>query len=60
MLTYADVCRYTTFDLADVYGEAEEYVGAFHERYGQAEGVLFNSKWSPRGSSPKVQFSMFS
>jgi len=54
MLTNADVCRYTSFDLADVYGEAEEYVGAFHERYGQAEGVLFNSKWIPRGSSPKV------
>lgn len=29
---------FTTFDLADVYGEAEDYVGIFHETYGFPAG----------------------
>ena len=29
---------FTTFELADVYGEAEEYVGAFHDAYGFPAG----------------------
>ena len=30
---------YKTFELADVYGAAEDYVGAFHTRYGFPDGV---------------------
>jgi len=44
---------YTTFDLADVYGEAEDYVGSFHDTYGFPTGVSFNSKWIPTGTSAK-------
>merc|ERR1719183_1253483 len=44
---------YTTFDLADVYGEAEDFVGAFHSTFGFPPGVMFNTKWIPTGTSPK-------
>jgi len=44
---------YTTFDLADVYGEAEDYVGAYHAAYGFDDKVTFNTKWIPTGTSPK-------
>jgi aryl-alcohol dehydrogenase-like predicted oxidoreductase len=40
---------YTTFDLADVYGEAEAFVGRFHAEHGFPEGVMFNTKWIPTG-----------
>lgn len=42
---------FVSFDLADHYGPAEDYVGAFHERYPElaASGnVSFLTKWVPR------------
>ena len=44
---------FTTFDVADVYGEAEDYVGAFHAAYGFPPNVVFSTKWIPTGTSPK-------
>lgn len=44
---------FTTFDLAGVYGNAEDIVGEFVREYGRLEGVSFNTKWIPTGSSPK-------
>lgn len=39
-------------DVAQFYGPAEDYCGAFVDRYGK-DGVTFISKWIPTGSDPK-------
>eukprot|EP00281_Chroomonas_sp_CCMP1168_P032962 CAMPEP_0206238432 /NCGR_PEP_ID=MMETSP0047_2-20121206/14815_1 /ASSEMBLY_ACC=CAM_ASM_000192 /TAXON_ID=195065 /ORGANISM="Chroomonas mesostigmatica_cf, Strain CCMP1168" /LENGTH=205 /DNA_ID=CAMNT_0053662973 /DNA_START=90 /DNA_END=704 /DNA_ORIENTATION=- len=43
---------FTSFDVAQVYGPAEDYCGAYIDRYGK-EGVTFMTKWIPQGSGPK-------
>lgn len=37
---------FNTFDLADIYGPAEEIAGAYHKQYGPKEG-LFYTKVGP-------------
>jgi aryl-alcohol dehydrogenase-like predicted oxidoreductase len=39
---------FTTFDLADHYGPAEDYVGDFRDRFGNIPGVTFFTKWVPQ------------
>ena len=39
---------FTTFDLADHYGPAEDYVGEFRKRFGDIPGVVFFTKWVPQ------------
>jgi diketogulonate reductase-like aldo/keto reductase len=41
---------YTTFDLADHYGPAEDFVGKFREQLGPVESkkLQFFTKWVPR------------
>ena len=39
---------FTTFDLADHYGPAEDLVGEFRRRYGTPEGFRAFTKWVPR------------
>lgn len=45
MKAYLDA-GFTTFDMADHYGSAEEITGVFHETYGSAAGQFF-TKWVP-------------
>ncbi|KAI8799516.1 aldo/keto reductase [Cladochytrium replicatum] len=45
MKKYIDI-GWTTFDMADHYGPAEEVVGRFREKYGNVDGQFF-TKWVP-------------
>jgi aryl-alcohol dehydrogenase-like predicted oxidoreductase len=53
MAAYVDA-GFTTWDLADHYGPAEDFVGAFRRQYGAARGaqaladLQFCTKWVPR------------
>ena len=39
---------FTTFDLADHYGSAEDFVGAFRERHSELSATRFFTKWVPK------------
>ena len=39
---------YNTFDAADIYGPAEEVIGAYHREFGNKNQGLFYTKWVPR------------
>lgn len=39
--TYLPPPGFNTFDLADIYGPAEEITGAYHKQYGPKEGLFY-------------------
>lgn len=39
--TYTPLLGFNTFDLADIYGPAEEITGAYHKQYGPKEGLFY-------------------
>lgn len=46
MTSYVEA-GFTTFDMADHYGSAEEITGLFHNQYSPGEEVQFLTKWVP-------------
>lgn len=45
---------FTTFDMADHYGSAEDIAGVFHKKYGGAKAQLF-TKWVPQPGHVKKE-----
>ena len=58
MRSYAEA-GFSTFDMADHYGSAEDITGAYLQKYGAETPIQAMTKWVPKpGKSPKTWFVM--